>query len=376
MLPSSLASSQSSLGVATVASHVVRGAAYAALSLPSFGVGALPRYGRTLAGSNLARLALALAGRGLLNRSDAISGLPAAVELALAKWLNGLWGGMTHFQFKAVLLDDVFAPFGSCVLEALDALGEEEVRRLSIEGTGCNALEPHVALALTPAEASVVSVQAGVLALEAECEGLGWNALDAIERAGAPFDLYGFGWLRDMVQNTYWGGCPSHQEFLDEWDESAEEYEGVTTDDLDAAAPTKAMACARHIKRAELLKIAAEGSTQARQVAKLLADIRSRQHVKPAFDMHGLASTFEQHYDSPEPSVIVGWSDVKLAMRVGDDYANRAMESGEDMRDWIAVLGLPLTGTTSLQRAELRWKATIGKLRLVDQLLSLIATPC
>lgn len=317
----------------------------------------------------MASLALALSRRGLLREADVQGDLTGAVVQSMAGWLESQWGGMRWFEFRAHLLNSVMDAVTNDTEELIESWGNERVQAIFWDSCGVDPYGNHVGLGLVPAGRMDVLVGEGVERLEAACKGLGFAVLSEIENACIPYDLFGPSWLEYAAESAWWCGMPSEVAMAEECGEPLSDYEGVKRDDLEAQMPIRRLREAGKLTTKRLMELMQSKDQDVTRAVSLLIQLRRLHKVKPTFAMEVLTAEVDW-YDSISPTVLVGWNDMKMVEQAGDDWSNELLNGGAELREWTAVMGIPLNSPQALREMEMRWKLPLKKLRLADALLS------
>lgn len=344
------------------------------LSLPQLAAGARLTVSAGRCQTKLAALGLALMDAGMLRSADLTQTRQSAILRGLQRWLESIWGGLKWFKFMCHITDTVLdacgeddQPYGrSCTDAALSSAVQK--------ATGVALDERHLALAFTVTDAFSLTVADGVTGLEDALPGLGWAALDAVESIGCHFDLFGFGWAESTCSYTHWGGYDKEEDWLDEMGVTADEYDGITRAVFNEHIPIATMRASKAPTPSQLRKLARQRNTRASAVARCLLRLAAINADERDLGVMALSDAIDW-FGCTEPTVLLGWKTMGLPERLFDDHSQMVMESGERPREVVGVAAVALDRPDVLQELAQRWKPVASRLKLVDQLLTEIATP-
>lgn len=340
--------------------------------LPALDNDKLPVRGPSLLSETLDRLAEQLVSRGALIASDFEAGFEAAVRRGLGRWLDGLFGGLVHFEFAATVYDSIAA---ACGAEGESPQGHVEAAGAHAPGeAGASASVPPLAVALHATTRHCVCVRSGVEGLEARVPGLGWAVVDAIEVCGHPFGLFGFAWLHDAARDAYWGGCEDEIEFREMFDLDEDDTGGMTRALVEGVAPERPRRSARKLTQVALSALAAASDADVSRVCALLLASRRLARRRLPVDAWELDAEHDVQ-GTLEPAAVMCWDDVEGYERIGDDYYQRFMEGDCMLRSWVVLMALPLGSQAQLAPVERAWRRAIERLRCADELLKLVGRP-
>lgn len=349
------------------------GFAAPALAIPDFSEAALPKYsGDELHQQKMAGCAISLAERRLLKRSDCEEGLDKAVAASLSKWLEQLFSGLKFFQFGASVFSDVFEACGQTKEELCSAIGKDRLTRAFKDACNADVDAPHIAIGINSAEREWILVGNGVERLEAQFEGLGWAALTEVGRVGIHYDLFDFSWLEQAASYAYWCGGEDEKEWLEQCGEDPENYQGVTRETFEESIPLRRMLKAPKLTSKRLLEIAESGTGEAAEVARIIVQVRRLKNTPPICRMAELSQELDW-FDSLDPTAILGWKDWAVVNQLADDYSEIMYSGDSSLRDFTAILAIPLGSGKALAELEMGLRGSLKSLRLADKLLGFIA---
>jgi hypothetical protein len=351
--------------------HPLGGVAALALSLPALGDASVVQDAASTGAGKVksAKLARALLAKGFLPSPDEVASVEVAVEVGLGRWLAAQVGSLCCLSVGASLHPNVWEAHGLTAEQVMDELQDGVPEKREREVFGLIEGQDHVGVVLEARHCDCLDVKQGVEALEAKLPGFGYAAARLAMDALTQFGVWGFEQQAYQARNTYWGGCESELEWLEEWGGEDDDYQGVTAAELDVAFQLKQFA-AQGSKREWRTAFVELGEPV--ELQRFIELVESLQRLERAtvFQGHELCMELE-FYESISPSAIVVWGDSRLALRIGDDFAQMVMESDGRTQEFIGVIGLSLEANgRGLSAQGLRWRKGLRRLRLADELMA------
>lgn len=358
------------------AAPALSGPAVAALMLPQ--VGADATTDQLLADAHrakLAALAVDLLDMQMLPRALCETDLAGAVVQGIGNWLDTMLDGLVWHKLAASIHHSLFDAMGVSP-EMLEAEGQRYAGQRSLDelyeqACGMAPQTPHFVVALAPTAWRMVQIREGVERLEAAVPGLGWAAVQAFTSAAVPFGAKEFTWVEFAIQYSQWGGHETCAAYLEESGESLEDFGGISDAQFESFAPLQRMRAAPKLTQSRLQQVAASGQERAATVARLLIDMHALRRAPLPCNAACLQG--ECSLQPPmDPTVFVIWSNEDPVCRIADDFYE-IMASGEDyFTEATAYIAVPLDRPGGLQRTTKRWQRFLDRLRMADQLLTLL----
>ena len=353
---------------ATGRSHAIGGTPPPSLSLPSFAHGSLPIYAGNDYMRKMAGLGTALVKAGVEFEWEPDAHIDRAVTQALGRWIDAQWEGLRCINLTCRLVGSVFEAVDEPVAQLLDHVDSAELVSIFETDAHVNALQDHVALVFDGAGREEFLVGPGVEELESLLPGIGWEALRSATAITAFYDVFDLAWTEFATEQTYWWGMDSEKAWCEESGEDLTDYEGITRAQLDEFAPVKRMRESKRLTRADLRRAAKHPNDKVARIARMLVKLRGLGEPTGAFSTDKLTDLCDWR-DPIDATVLLGWQDFDGVFRVGDDYSQQLLESGETMRPFIGLEGVQLGEEASLKGLAARWTTPIKQLRLADALL-------
>ncbi len=351
----------------------VQRAAHAALTLPRLLPEAQRRFVQCAKGPALARVALALLDDGMLEDKRSAASVDALVAKGIKHWLEPVVGGMQWFDLGCSIHENVFDVMGMR-REDVSSFAEDDAADAAVKNEcGVHPDQEHLALAFYARGREEAVVGRAVKRLNEAAPGLGWACLDAVEGVGIHYDMLTFSWAEMAVQQVYWYGGESEQEWALEAECDPSEFTGVTRAEFDQAVPPEIRAVR---KRPTMRQIAAWCQSSDRMVVaaatKLLA-LRKLGKTRAIWAMPTLCGMFEW-FETLDHTVWMVWEDAETLHRIGDDYFESGMYGDQPLRPCVGITGIPLDERGWFRKTQRRWERGATQLRLADQLLSVLHT--
>lgn len=351
----------------------VQRAASAALTLPRLLPEAQRRFVQCAKGPALARAALALLDDGLLDDRRSSGSIDALVVKGIKHWLEPMLGGLHWFDLGCSIHENVFDVIGLRREDVSSFANDDAADAAVKEELGVHPDEDHLALAFYARGREEAVVGRGIERLNAAAPGLGWACLDAVEGVGIHYDMLTFSWAEMAVQQVYWYGGDSEQEWASETECDLSEFGGVTRAEFDRAVPPLVTAVR---KRPTMRQIEAWCQSSDRMVVaastKLLA-LRKLGKTRAIWSMPTLCGMFEW-FETLDHTVWMVWDDAETLHRIGDDYFESGMYGDQPLRPCVGITGIPLGELGWFRKTQRRWANAAMQLRLADQLLSVLHT--
>lgn len=287
----------------------------------------------------------------------------------LNKWMTSIFSQHKYFDYSARICGSIASS---------DFLGEhhpidddaKELRSIIQTECGLDPINEHLSIIISASHRTDVVVGAGVMALESESPGLGFEVLRAIERVGSSYGLFGGSWLTYCTEMTQWGGGSSEVEWAENYCEELSDFQGIRKADLDLMVPHEWLH-GTELTDEQLEKIEQNGSKKIQRICKLLKLLRSKKDSINGFSLVETSSYLELG-ECTEPTVFLIWENNSSIYQIADDYTNYCWESGESEPPGLSIALMPTNDASWFNRQEKKWLDDDAMIGIIDELLGFI----
>jgi PRTRC genetic system protein F len=336
------------------------------LTLPSISKGAGANFSGDQINERLVRLAQSMLCAGLLEDEVCDTPISDLVMQGLERWFESIWGTNKYIDFS-VHVHESFPELVGCD-SFKNAIAVRDAEREAVtEVCGLDPSIDHFALQFQSNGRHDVQIKDGVMRLEAEMVGLGFEVAKTVETIGMSFGLLGSSWLEMCCSQLHWGGGESETDWATEWDEEISEFHGMTRAEFDEAVPPNLLD-RQSLSDDSLIEIGNTGSAQAREVARQLLVLRRMGDKARGFRLHELSGFYEWN-ESLDSCVLLAWGDLEAVYRLADDYTQNYWNGDGNEQPGTGITLMPMDDPQWFAKQEAIWIEKAKVARIIDTLI-------